>query len=266
VGHYSLLYVHNFIVYEQISFELKINLKIMASEKEHDLNACLAGIIPIVYGAVFSYAMYVFAHILSKWLNSINQADVVLNNENITNTELIGRVILFGIITMFMIEDVGAIIKLEKAFPFKRTARYTLEVVIAFFYILIYTLLGEGLFWTIPFFGVLLVLCGFWFHRFRNEYEKDETKIDRYANTIGNFHYVGAFIILGESAWFMFYRHLQFLNGSSVVWFTLTLLVWINVTLLHCVSKHGENSLNYCVNILLPKSWIRRTSSSEVVQ
>src|SRR5713101_3630581 len=100
---------------------------------EDTVHACLSQIVPVVYGAVLSYAMYSVAEMALR-IRRLSPAHTFAEGELINPWEGVQRLIIFVLVMAYVIDDVGEILRLDTAYKFRRSTRFSHEIWIALFY------------------------------------------------------------------------------------------------------------------------------------
>lgn len=132
---------------------------------ECEQNQYLSSVIPILYGALLSYAMYVFASLLLdlfQYYGTLDLADSGLPRKGISLREFLPTASLFLLFTFFVVEDLGEIVKLSQIYPLRRTSRYSHEVVIAGLLLGGYAFLGVRSILAVVLFGTAIGWGGIW--------------------------------------------------------------------------------------------------------
>lgn len=218
---------------------------------ESRLNKILSNIIPIVYGAVISYSMYVFSRILIGLLllAKKSQTNEIPFNEY---EPYIYSFVIFICIWLFLIQEIGSIYKLSEVFPYKRTSRYTYEMWIATLYVAAFTFLEINSYVTVLMFSFILILGGLWCNQFKEEYLGSPGKIDHLMRTESNLYYFGGFSFLAQfSVFVLFYKEVSF-HHSSTLFFLLTFILFQLLIALIPYVRHGKYVLGYSINIVIP--------------
>jgi hypothetical protein len=236
-------------------------------------NSNLAMLIPVIYGAVFSYSMYIlsqiFVHHFTVPIPKPNPSNPEVAQELalISSRDFVKMVISYCLITIYMIEDIGSIIKLEFDYPYKSTSRYTYEFVIASLYIITFSLVGTNSKWCILSFALILLVGGRWFAKFIQEYKNDNSedakKVCMYAVAQKTWHYVGGLILLlFYLIFFLFnYQNTKYIAGNAyflIVIFALTTLAWLFFSSLYIAINNRECVLKYNVNVIVPTKLINK--------
>jgi hypothetical protein len=226
-------------------------------EMEH-ANSNLFQLIPVIYGAVFSYAMYVLSIVVIRAFNN-------WTTNKIFDHKYLYEIILFVAFTLYMIEDVGSVIKLGYKYPFKKTSRYTFEIFIALLYICVFSFLSEGIYWSVSVFALIAVTSGVWYNQFKQEYRNHSEGLNEYVTSERIMHYGGGCILLIETGLFAIWKHIN-LDKYNVGTFTITLLVWMFSFARYLCITHGERVLLCRVFILISDSRARKLSKPKILK
>src|SRR5574340_239626 len=174
-------------------------------------NARLSLMVPVVYGALLSYAMYVIAETFVRYRGiapeSAFQVSELIDGEGATQ-----RLLVFVAMLAFLVKDVGEVIKLDATFPLMKTHRYSLELVIALCYLTAFAQARYNSYLSIAFFALAILFGGVWCNQLRKEYRSHEWEIAPFAQTLRYLHYVGGFMFFAEAATFM--------RGNNAYYFT----------------------------------------------
>lgn len=236
---------------------------------ENDLNKSLASVVPIIYGAVFAYSMVVLSDITIHHFSIPFQRNSAVS-DLIPRRDYLKMLLVYSLITIYMIDDIGCIIKIESEYPYKRTSRYTMEYFIALLYILSYTFVSIDLRYTILSFSGIMFFCGIWFNNFKEEYPDTKNKIDEYALVQRRWHYAGGSLILIEYivfyslSYFHFYSHGENIYALICI-FIISTIIWLFLSPLHIAFTNGSNMLKYSVNILIPDFILRMISNWKII-
>ena len=240
---------------------------------ETEKNQALSKLIPVIYGAIFSYALYILAKTIDKYWKVIvlqnQQNDIAITWQAFTNaitnlgapvlTELSVFILLYITIMIYMIEDVGGIIKLEDNWPFKRTSRYTHEILLGTSYITIFTLLELNSYLAIFIFSINVLWGGIWTNQFKQEYRNDYIK--NYAVVLRTLHFFWGFILLLESGYFIACDHVIYTGWTQTICFISTwLLMQLSFAILP-VATFGEPAAKLGVNIVFPDKLIKKVAN-----
>ena len=106
--------------------------------RDLEVNACLSQVIPVIYGALLSYAMYSTAETALRIRDVIPQP--APGRAVIGLSDGAQRLIVSALILAYVISDVGELLRLDTRYKFKSTARYSQEIWIALFYLLAFAL------------------------------------------------------------------------------------------------------------------------------
>lgn len=236
-------------------------MKVMSSSEERisdNTNEYLFPLIAVIYGAVFSYAMYIFSQII---ITAYNEWDIK-HFTTVLDSESLKEIVLFISITVYMIEDVGSIMKLGNLYPFKRTSRYTFEIFIALLYISTFSLLGANIYYCVMFFSAIVLLGAIWYNQFKEEYPNDPSNINRYAVIERDLHYGGAIFLFAQASIFIA------LDERSMTWynvgaFVVILWAWMFFAARWICLRSGERVLRCRIMVFLPDHVVRKICSKQ---
>lgn len=215
-------------------------------------NASLSNIVPIVYGAVISYSMYVLSKLLSDLFSNRSELISLPIESAVKFTNNINSIAIFLCIWLFLIQEIGSIYKLGNIFKYKRTSRYTHEMWIATFYVTAFTFLEISSYVTVLIFSLVLILGGLWCNQLKEEYPNHKTKIHLLMKLECQIYYSGGLIFLIQFIFFYgFYHELKFHVFSTFI-FLITFMFFLIILAIIPYLKHGSNVLGYSVNIILP--------------
>lgn len=229
------------------------------------LNKTLSSIVPVVYGAVLSYSMYVMSRILlGLFLPLKNNGLYGLTDRSMEQG--VYALIIFIAIILFMMQDVGSVYKLADVFPYKRTSRYTYEIWVASLYVAVFTFLEIHSYVTVFIFSFILLLGGLWCNQFKEEYLNHKSNIHCLMRTEASIYYFFGLIFLFESSFFIALYHEIVFNFSSTLIFLVTYLIFLIVLTYLPYHKHGEKSLDYSVNIIFPDFFFKKLETVSIIQ
>jgi hypothetical protein len=227
---------------------------------ESKLNAELAQVIPVVYGALLSYAMYVLAQLITE-VARYEEASGNGKKVGLSLTDFIPHAVLFFAFVFFLVEDLGEIIKLAKEFPFKRTSRYSHELIVCFFFLASFAFLAASSSLALVSFAFAVIWGGVWCNQLKEEYRGDESQIDLFAKTQRNLQYFGGALFLAESATFLIMRNSTKLDMHIAVCFGATYIFWLLLYALYPAYRHGEPVNAFLVNTIIPDRLVLRSQA-----
>jgi hypothetical protein len=230
------------------------------------LNKALSGLVPMIYGAVFSYALFIIATIVLEFYEVIHANQGAISYADLSNYSM--RVLLFIFIFAYMVEDVGAIIKLANYFPYLRSSRYTHEVIIAAFYVGTFTLLKANSYLAIVTFGSLIFWGGIWCNQFKEEYKDHKTSINLFMKTQRDLQYVGGSLFLVEAFVFIAFKDTFVFTWQNTICFVSSFCFWTFTANVLPIIRHGKGAFDYTLNILIPDFLIRifTNNDSQIVR
>lgn len=231
-------------------------MKLLSSPKERisdETNAYLFPLIPVIYGAVFSYAMYIFSNII---VAAYVEWDIQHIRKIAYSTSL-KQIVLFTSFTIYMIEDVGSIMKTGNLYPFMRTSRYTFEIYIALFYICTFSLLDKSIYYSVIAFAIVVLLGGIWHNQFKEEYATHDSNVKSYSAIERDLHYIGAMALLVQSAAFIAFGY-RLMEWENVLAFTAVLYLWMFGAGSWICLRSGEHVLKCRVVVFLPDHYVKR--------
>lgn len=219
-------------------------------------NRYLSTIIPVIYGAVFSYSMYVASILIIKiWIL------VEVKNPNwfseIIISEYFYAFLGFIVVALYMIRDIGSIVKLEGQFHFLRSSRYTHEVFIAFLYMVTYTFILHGNYLAVPTFALVIFWGGIWCNQVKEEYYKNE-KLSNFMASMVGLQFFGFTIFMAQATFFLYTKRTILFNFESTITFIISLFLWQLAVDFWMVYTHGNSSNDFTLTILLPDFIIRK--------
>lgn len=197
----------------------------------------LSRIVPVIYGAVLSYTMYVLAQLVNRYL--IFLADPTENMSHHYH-EYLMPIILYILFTMFMVVDVGSVIRYGDIFPYKSSGRYIYEVIIACFYVMSYAMLLENSIMSLLSFAFVIVWGAPWCNQLKQEYLDDKSNIDDYMRTKRDLHYIGGMLLVILTSLFIFIKKEFFLSISCVHSFGTLFLIWFVFFDLYSANRHKD--------------------------
>lgn len=240
-----------------------------ADRIETDLNNSLSKLIPVIYGAIFSYALFILAKSIEKYWdiivlqNQINNIKVTwgtfISAVNELGVPILNEISIFTVtyiaIVIYMIEDVGGIIKLENKWPFKRTSRYTHEILLGTTYIIIFTFIELNSYLAILIFSINVIWGGIWIIQFEQEYLK--VGIKSYALVLRLLHFFWGFVLFLEAGYFIWIDKVISPQWPQTICFLSTwLLMQLSFAILP-VATFGEQGSHLGVNIIFPDKFVK---------
>lgn len=234
-------------------------MKITSSSEERiedSTNGNLFPLVSVIYGAVFSYAMYIFSSMIISAYNEW----VVSDLSSIYNSKSLKEIVLFLMFMIYMIEDVGSIMKLGNLYPFKRTSRYTFEILIALFYICTFSMLASGIYYCTIFFAVVIFLQAIWFNQFKEEYSDHESNIKTYSTIERDLHYIGAFLLIVQPAIFIILNH-KTMEWLNILTFVMVLCLWMFIAAKWICLRTGDHVMKCRVMVFLPDYYVKKICS-----
>jgi hypothetical protein len=214
------------------------------------LNEKLFELIPVVYGAVLSYSLYVLAQIIIKLLNTALVVSITADELIKLVNEFINKFVVFSAIILFMMKDVGEIVKLSKDYPYTRSSRFIMEIIIACFYLMTFAFIEINSYFAIISFSVAIITGGLSQNKFKGEYLNSPSNIDALAQTQRFLHYLGGGVILFEAMIFLIKGYSYYLQWTSTLCFLSTFIFWIVGYDYWILREHGSSARHYLVNIL----------------
>jgi len=227
---------------------------IVQGRLESDLNAELASIIPIVYGALLSYAMYILARLTIEFVQFLT-ATSWKGNIGTAFSNFLSTVALYLCMAFFVAEDLGEVIKLAKVYPFRRTSRYSHELIIAFWFITTFALLEAQNNLAIGAFAIAVFWGGVWCNELRGEYAHDR-ELWEYATTQRNLQYVGAAAFILIQIVTVRIYHTTIITPLIAGAFTLVFVTWLVVYGSYLSHRHGTHSGALVVTSIIPDAWL----------
>jgi hypothetical protein len=221
-------------------------------------NKLLNGIIPIIYGAVFSFAFYVLSQIILEIYNNLPNYFIVENRTEffIGFRMFIKKLILFIIVIIYMMEDVGAVLKLQEKYPYVRKSRYFHEIFISSLYVSTFTFILNAVFLAVFCVSLIIVWSGIWCNQLKEEYFNisgaGQSFVD-YMRDLRDMHYIGGSFIFIEVSFSIVVFGTMSLEFYPLITVLTTFVLWRFVTLLYMVNKHKSNIKDFSVFVLLPR-------------
>lgn len=205
--------------------------------------------IPHLYAIIISYALFVMAEVVLEVkpfvvANSIPSGELTISDASM-------RLLIMVLMLWFVVEDVGDLMKIDAVYPFRRTARFKLEVVIVLFYFFSFTFVSRGSYLGVFSFGVAICVSAIWCNQWRQEYRATHD-VEGVANLMRDGLYVTGGFFLLESTVFI-WRGGEFARGfnlARVSCFSLTFLL-LCLTHDHLIHRfYPEYSRRYMVSFL----------------
>ena len=214
------------------------------------LNDSLSSIIPVLYGAVLSYALYIAAQLIVDFIqhNSDTNKGIALHEFGIS-------IITFAVVICFLMQDFGGITKIQKVYPYRRTSRYTHEILIAFFYLASFALLVQRSIFSVMAFSFAITWGGVWCNQLKEEYLGDD--IAKYATTQRNLQYIGGALFMAQASSFLIYRNTSILTYPMVISVMASYAVWISIYALYLSKRHPEFINDYSIFITIPDNLLK---------
>ena len=228
---------------------------------ESALNSRLSEVIPHVYGAVFAYAMYVLARLVIEVATFYGTTGSTSSAAGLGLWDFLRRLTLFSCIVLFMVEDVGEIIKYQSLFPMRRSTRYSHELFIASFYLCAFALLEVGSVLTWGAFGCAVFFGGVWCNQLKEEYLGHPSKVHALARTQRDLQYIGGGLFLLETGVFILQHSPKDIATPTTICFLATFLVWIFAYVAIPAIKHGAECNGLLVSTIVPDRiilWLQR--------
>ncbi len=237
----------------------RIKLFSLPTERvESPMNIHLAQLVPVIYGAVFSYTMYVF----SKLGVELFEAYAKREENSVGNTIVPAidvcwkSIIAYFVITLYMIGDVGAVMKINGKYRYKRTSRYTQEYFVALGYIFTFSLLYINRVWAILPFTCVVFLGGLWFNNMKEELSKQNRSFTKFARSQRKWHYACAALLIVEYSVHFIVPRIDVLENGVVSFifvkcyillFGATISAWGIVSKKQMIHKHGPMVIEFGV-------------------
>ena len=165
-----------------------------SERRDREVNACLSQIIPVIYGALLSYAMYSIAETALVIRDVIPRSGI--DRPVIGFADGAQRLIIAAVILAYVISDVGELLRLDTRYKLKATARFSQEIWIALFYVLAFAYVRNGSYFAVVWLGASLALSGTWCNELKQEYREDEDKIANLAVALRFASYAGAAVFI----------------------------------------------------------------------
>lgn len=226
--------------------------------------------IPVIYGAIFSYAFYILTTIGAGYYEALFVREElsgmtffqIINPFDAIGSGILRQLsiflILYSFILKYMVEDIGSIIKLEKLFPFKRTSRYTHEIIIGLFYISIFYFMQINSFFALLLFSINVIWRGVWTKHLSGEYLGEP--ISFYAKTMYSIHFIWGFILLLSVSIEMFLGINEMSWIPVFVFMTIYVLMKLSFAIIP-VFYHGTIAGELGINLLVPDKLIKKIAN-----
>lgn len=222
-----------------------------------NLNNELANIIPVVYGALLSYAMYIFAQMVISFSSDFQKAEnYQLKFNYVQEFGLLS--LLYLPIFLFLVEDMGEIVKIGKSFPFRKPSRYASEIMVTFGFLSSFALISVKNCLSILTFAIALGFGGVWCNQLKQEYKSDCSGIDCVATTQRDLQLAGSFIFTFECVYFLITSNTIKLTTNAILTFCVTFIIWKFFYELYLRNRHSETIEEYSVNLLIPNFLLRK--------
>jgi hypothetical protein len=182
--------------------------------------------IPHLYAIIISYALFVMAEVILKVKPFAVQVGNQVDPNELSVAAAAMRLLIMVLMLWFVVEDVGDLIQIDAIHPFRRSARFKLEVVIVLFYFFSFTFVSRGSYLGVFCFGLAICISAIWCNQWRQECRSSHD-IDGFANLMRDGLYVTGGFFLLESTVFI-WRGGEFsrgFNAARVSCFSLTFLL-----------------------------------------
>lgn len=227
---------------------------------EHDFNRHLFSVILILYGAVLSYAMYAVAIYLTTFPAFLSTANSI--NDICGYFKIL---IMFFCFLSLIVEDLGEIVKLDQAFPFKRTTRYVHEFIICFLFLSSFALLSTQNSVSIIAFGMAIAWGGIWCNQLKEEYKDDYNQIVSFCCILRNFQFTGGLLISLLGAVSITIQNNLEISRHLFFAFVFTYLLWKLAYYFYTVHICGNEASIFLVSIFIPDSLIIRGTDDDAL-
>lgn len=221
---------------------------------ETDNNKGLFNVIIVIYGAVFSYAFYVDAQIITNTFDFLSSKNVGDPKRLPYISDYIEQILAASFITAYMLEDIGSMNKYHSQHHYKRCSLFMYEAAIAFLYLLTFSLVISNDFYSLLPFCLLIGVSGLWLNNFKEENDKDST-IQAYLKNQRDAYYILFAVLLFHFTFFTKYIDGMSFSFLNIGIFGIILFLFLVITPLQSAFKYGKLTMDFGVNAVLP-DWI----------
>lgn len=159
-------------------------------------NKSLFVYIPVIYSAVISYGFYVLAVCFSEFYIHIraNSADLP------AVLIFIIQLGFFMITTLYLIIDLGGMVKLTSFFQYKTHSRFLHDLLIGLFFLIMYNEIKELSIFYFLAFSLNLLVAAIWGNNLKEEAQRSNfeqaDRVENWGLAIRDSHYLGACVFL----------------------------------------------------------------------
>lgn len=219
----------------------------------HKLNNELSTVIPVIYGALMSYAIYLVGEAAIKTFSHTEKLSWgFINCKNVAYN--LGLLYLpIGMVFTLMLEDFGEISKLKVDFPYIGLWRLSHEVLICTLFSITLAFLSIQNMLGLVTFGMAVIWGGIWFVLLQKEYSAHPSNLKSACKTAATIQITGGFLFILPPALCIMATNDARLRYSVFFWVAAIYIIWKMCYAKTMTKQHPEFVARYSVDISLPK-------------